>query len=123
MAHKYLSQPVLAAVAAFMVPCAAEAGTASAQFSLRLVVEPACPGDAARAVATPGAALALASSHLQAPPATLSADHDVRDTGHWLVSDETGPVLRIEKCSGSVNPPAETQNARSRSEPGASQAS
>ncbi len=101
----------------------ASAQTARAQFGIWLVIEPACPDNAPKLIDNAAAAASLAGQHLQAPPQTLSADHDL-DTGYWLVRSDQGAVLRIEKCTGAISlPDAPQQNARSLAEPGASQAS
>lgn len=105
------------------------AATARAQFGIRLVIEPACPDNAPKLIASAAAAVDLAGGYLLIPPHTLSADHDVADTSYWLVRSEQGPVLRIAKCTGAVSLPeaqmqnAKTQNAQSLAEPGASLAS
>jgi hypothetical protein len=91
---------LLATLATTAVPAHAESATA--QFGLRLVIEPACANGQARLVASEEAAVELASAHLALPVETLRADHDVRDTGYWLVSDQSGAVLRIAKCTGEV---------------------
>lgn len=96
------------------------ANTVRAQFGVQLVIAPACDNNAAPQVDDKGAAVALASSVLQVSHLDLSADHDLRDTGYWLVLREQKVVLRIEKCSGAVSllePPP--QNAPSLGEQGA----
>jgi hypothetical protein len=127
-----LAAMVVPAILGSAAPAAA--ATARAQFGIRLVIEPACADDAPKLVASAKAAIDLAGDYLLLPPQTLSADHDVADTGYWLVRSEQGPVLRVAKCTGAVSRPeatmpdapaqnAQTQNARSLAEPGASQAS
>lgn len=121
----------IAAIGALLASLAAPAGnatTATNRFSIRLVIEPACADDAPKLVASAKAAIDLASDFLKLAPQTLRANHD-RDTGYWLVGSEQGQLLRIAKCTGAVSMPeaplqdAQTQDARSLAEPGASQAS
>ncbi|MCL6250433.1 hypothetical protein M3P36_05160 [Altererythrobacter sp. KTW20L] len=80
----------------------AHAERATAQFGLRLVIEPACADGQAKAVASEEAAVELASTHLAVPVEALRVEHDERDTGYWLVSDQSAAVLRIEKCTGEI---------------------
>lgn len=91
---------LLAALATTAVPAHAE--SANAQFGLRLVIEPACADGQAKAVASEQHALALATAHLALPVEALRVEHDAGDTGYWLVSDQSGGVLRIDKCTGEV---------------------
>jgi len=113
----------LAAPALLGTAASASAATARAQFGIRLVIAPPCPGDAPSLVTSVHAAIDLASSYLRRAPQSLSADHDP-DTGYWLVRAGQEPVLRIDKCTGAVSlPGAAQQNARSLAEPGAVPAS
>lgn len=95
------------------------AQTTQGQFGLRLVIEPDCPKAretaqaAERAAADASDAIVIARRFLDGRASfrilarrPLTAQHDLADTGNWLIKargiDE--PILRIEKCSGLVTP-------------------
>lgn len=93
----------------------ARAASARAQFGITLVIAPACPlteqGTPTAGIAgTRAQALDIAAAQLGVPATRLLVRHDHRATGWWIVSDnpapgaEPLPLLRIEKCSGTVVP-------------------
>ncbi len=102
---------VALALAAGTLPVNAEAGTAQAQFGLRLVIAPPCTASDNQqqtdgAAGTRALALDLAAAELGLPANKLLIAHDQLDTGWWIVSlsGRGGPeaVLRVEKCTGAV---------------------
>ena len=98
-------------LAAGTMPVAGQAGSAQAQFGIRLVIAPPCSTGAQDSqdtgiAGTPVQALEIASAELGLPANKLLIAHDYLDTRGWIVSlaGRGGPeaVLRVEKCTGAL---------------------
>jgi hypothetical protein len=89
-----------------ILPAELWAGTATARFTIRLVIAPQCEAGAPPAVPSVRAAADIASRYLGLQADTLFIDHDVADTGYWLVHNRGEPVLRIVKCTGALSEPS-----------------
>lgn len=83
----------------------ASAGSATAQFFLRLVISPRCDGDGPPIVPDVTSAAKIAERYLGLSGGTAQVDHDVADTGYWLVSANGESILRINKCTGELSEP------------------
>lgn len=100
-----LQQHLATMLALCLLPLAvpASAGSAAAQFSLRLVISPRCDGDVPPIVPNATYAAEIAEGYLGLSGGTVQVDHDIADTGFWLVSTNGESILRIDKCTGELS--------------------
>lgn len=85
----------------------ARAEVATSQFSIRLVIAPPCNGGASPSVPDVRDARDLAVGYLGLPADLMDVDHDIVNTGYWLVRVKDDAVLRISKCTGELSPAQE----------------
>lgn len=88
-------------------PDDARAGVATGQISIRLVIAPPCDGGSSPSVPDVRDARHLAERYLGLPASLMDVDHDIANTGYWLVRIKDEAVLRISKCTGVLRPAQE----------------